>query len=258
MAQLNENPNVANTDRVSQIQGALDKSRADIGGYEKNVSDATAQYSPATDRQVQDMRAAQSDKIQQLFAHDTKLAQTYFPVQGPLGESSGNVTQPENMQGVVDPLIGQRAATGQTLATAKELADISTDIGRRKDVLSEGLGKAMQLLQFGLQAKKMEQESFQNELDYLFNLKKFDADKATEEAEKAKEEEDLLKYIEMLKALTGGAGAKQTTKKTNRNSVSTARKPLVIPDWSKPGGSYVPYGDSVTNSKTSGSTFIPD
>ena len=81
------------------------------------------------------LRSNQNDKINQLFAHDTQLAQTTFQPQAAPAAPGETVAQPE--QRIIDPMIGLRAASTQQRNTAAELGDILTQIAQRKDELDQ-------------------------------------------------------------------------------------------------------------------------
>lgn len=149
---------------VNSVLSAMGQNISQLQNVPQQVKDIQGQYNVANDPTVLALRSQQADKIKQLFDHDTQLAQTYFQTQQAPGPQPTNPAYTPPQQMVVDPTIGMRAATQQNQATAAEMADIGTQIANRKDILTEGLAKAMQLFQFGLEARKMEQEALNTEL----------------------------------------------------------------------------------------------
>lgn len=155
-----------------EIQRLLAQNRQDIGKREAEIPGIYNKYSPSTDPEVAAARAAQADKVKQLFSYDSQLAQTKFqPTAAPGATVTGAPPEtPPEM--ILDPLIGLKAANTQTMETANEAIDIGQNISKRKDVLAESLDKALKLFQVGLEIKKAEQASLQDEFTNLINLDK--------------------------------------------------------------------------------------
>src|SRR3990167_2780333 len=100
---------------------------------------APAPANIATDSVIGGLRGNQNQKINQLFAHDTQLAQTHFTPQAAPSAPGETVSQPTDR--IIDPMIGLRAASTQQRSTAAELADIITQIAQRKDLLDDQYDK---------------------------------------------------------------------------------------------------------------------
>ena len=65
------------------------------------------QYNPATDPEVMGLRSNQSEKLKELFAHDTQLADVYMPPpQVPQGEQS--ILPPETLEQIKQPRLSDQ------------------------------------------------------------------------------------------------------------------------------------------------------
>lgn len=153
-----------------EIQRLLEENRKSIGERAAEVPNIYNQYSPSTDPEIAGARAAQADKVRQLFDHDTNLAQVKFQPQTTPGStvSGAPATTPSEM--ILDPLIGMKAANTETMQTANEAIDIGQSISKRKDYLSESLDKALKLFQIGMQIKQAEQAALQDEMSNWFKM----------------------------------------------------------------------------------------
>lgn len=150
----------------------LAKKRQEYGQRVADLPGIYKQYTPESDREISALRSQQSDKLKQLFDFDSQVAQrTYQPIES-AGPYSQGYTPPEPR--VLDPTIGLLASSYQKKATAGELADISTDIARRKDYLSGERDKALTMLQAVLDANEKEQRGLEKQMDWYFKQKDYE------------------------------------------------------------------------------------
>ena len=154
----------------SEIQRLLEKNRQDIGKRGAEIPGIYNKYAPSTDPEIAAARAAQADKVRELFAHDSQLAQTKFQPQAAPGATVSGAPPETPPEMILDPLIGLKAANTQTMATANEAIDIGQNIVKRKDFLGESLDKAMKLFMVGIEMKKAEREALSEEFDDLLKL----------------------------------------------------------------------------------------
>lgn len=157
--------NLPSTGNYDNVQAELARKRAELGQSVANVTNIQGQYSPTNDPEITALRSQHADKVKQLFDYDSKLAPVYFQPQAAPAVAGETVEQPG--QRIIDPLIGMRSSSTQTQATASELADILSRIGKRKDTLTENMDKALTLFKYGLQIKQMEMDSLEKELDRI-------------------------------------------------------------------------------------------
>lgn len=181
-----------------ELQRLLAENRKSIGDRAAEIPNIYKQFSPSTDPEVAQTRAAQAEKVKQLFQYDNQLAQTSFQPQAAPGPSptGGAPTIPDPM--IVDPTIGLRAANTQTMATAQEAIDLGQQITKRKDFLAESLEKALKLFQIGMQIKEAESAAIQGELDNWFKMQDLIDKRSTRgkgDAEKTKKQSYLAQIL---------------------------------------------------------------
>jgi len=208
-----------------EIQRLLEQNRQELGKREADIPNIYKEYSPSTDPEIAAARAAQADKVKQLFDHDSQLAQVKFQPQAAPGATVTGAPAETPPEMILDPLIGLKAANTQTMETANEAIDIGQNIAKRKDVLAESLDKALKLFQIGLEIKKAERESLKDEFSSLLsldelNLKKNAAGKATAGKEA---------LTELFNKLTG------LKQKVNVDAVPTSYKQGITPNKGEKG-----------------------
>jgi len=148
---------------IASIQAALTKNRQELGKRDAKLPSTLSQYAPSSDTELQGLRQNQASKVAELFKYDTQMAQRSYQPQALEG-------QPQPEARILDPSIGLKAASTQTQALGQELGDIGSQIATRKDYLAESMDKAMSLFKFGLEAKKLEQDSLMNEWKTMMDL----------------------------------------------------------------------------------------
>jgi hypothetical protein len=204
----------------TKIQELIKQKREDIGQRFANPPTLNT----ANDSEILSLRNNQADKIKQLFEHDTKLAPVYMQPQEAGGPHAEGYQAPE--QRIIDPMIGLKAASTQTQATAGELGDIGKAIEKRKDFLMDIYEKAMAGFTMGLQMKKMELDSLNDEFSQILKLKELE-EKQNENKQKAKDKEASEAFFKMLQAQIGEAG--NTTQLGVGGGGTSATPPMYAP-----------------------------
>lgn len=155
-----------------EIMNQLSQNRKDVGSRIAEIPQMQDRYSPANDPQYNAIQNAQSDKIKQLFDHDSTMATTYMKPQEAAGPHAPNYTPSEDR--VVDPMIGLQAANTQIKATANEAVDLGTEKSKRKDVLDSALSKGLSVIQSVIEAKKFEQSSLIEQMNMMLKIKEME------------------------------------------------------------------------------------
>lgn len=166
----------------------------------QRVASAPVAPDTANDPELGALRGQHADKIKQLFAHDTQVAQVNFQPKEAPGPHAEGYTAPESR--ILDPLIGQRASSAQTQATAGELGDIMTRISGRRAMLDDAYNKALTLHEKNIRAQESEismlDKIFQNQMQ----LKQFEAAQEKEKKSGASDK-DLQTYLDTIMGLKG-------------------------------------------------------
>lgn len=183
------------------IQKQIAESRQRQGQRVADVSSTFEKYDPASDPTVNALRGQQSEKLKQLFAHDQQLADVRFNPQ-PTPAAPGEVV-PASEPRLIDPTIGLRASSQQTMATVGEASDILKQIETRKDFLAGERDKALSMLQLLIQAGKDEQSALEKQMDWIFKKRDQDLEERRVAASEASsrrgtESEQLRSQIDSL------------------------------------------------------------
>lgn len=159
----------------------------------------------ANDPTLTALRGQHADKVAQLFKYDTERAQvTYNPGEAP-GPHVEGYTPPTDR--IIDPMIGARAASNQTQATAIELGDIMTQIAQRKDLLADTYQKGLDVYNAGIEAQKLEFDALNKIFSNAFEMKKYETDLA----ESKKKTEGELSMEDFMKLMYGEEESAPTT-----------------------------------------------
>jgi len=132
---------------VPTIQNTL---RADLYGND-NVTDS--------------LRENETSKIKELYQHDQTMADRY--------------ANPASEGYMEDPYSRAKAVAQRSETTAGQLGDLQNQIAKRRDVLGSALEKAMQLLNYGLEAQKLEYSGMKDEFDNRMKLDEFNLKKSS-------------------------------------------------------------------------------
>lgn len=142
--------------RYADLPEIESKIRADLFGQDNTLSS---------------LQGNEKSKILELYEHDKALADTY--------------SNPQHASYMEDPYAREKARATRFQGTAGELVDIQNQTQKRRDVLGTTLEKALKMLQYGLEAQRLEysgmQDEFNNGLQLAeFNFKKSEAGKGTQ------------------------------------------------------------------------------
>lgn len=188
----------------------------------QRIASAPAAPDTANDGELGALRGQHADKIKQLFAHDTQVAQVNFQPKEAPGPHAEGYTPPESR--IIDPLIGQRASSAETQATAGELGDIMARISGRRAALDDAYNKALALHEKNIRTQESEismlDKIFQNQMQ----LKQFEA--AQEKEKKAgASEKDLQTYLDTIMGLKGRREAASIPESSSEYLPEPATKP---------------------------------
>lgn len=136
--------------------------RTDIGtryAEMPNIEAKTRESLFGNDPVLNNLRTNETSKIQELYSHDKVLADQY--------------ANPQSQSYMADPYSREKARAIHFGKTAGELSDIQGNTSKRQDVLGNALEKAMKLLNYGLEASKLEYSGMQDEFDNKMKLDDF-------------------------------------------------------------------------------------
>ena len=179
---------------IANIQKALSEKRQEVGQRFASIPNIEAGIRSdlfGGDQTLKSLRGNETDKIKELYNHDKRMAETY--------------ANPESASYLADPYAREKALSMQSGATAGELSDIRGNISTRKDVLGDALEKALKLLNYGLEASKLEYSGLQDELDTAIKLQEIEErrkEKASGNLNKQKKEAEMAQAIAYLMTQT--------------------------------------------------------
>lgn len=157
-----------------------------------NIEQKTRESLFGNDQVLKGLQGNETSKIQELYGHDKVLADRY--------------ANPESEGYLADPYAREKARAMRFQGTAGELSDVQNQIQTRRDVIGDALERAMKLINYGLEAKKLEMEGLKDEFDkkmqlddFLFKKQQANKPKEPTEGDKAS-----AQYDEMVKNMTQG------------------------------------------------------
>lgn len=172
---------------LEQMKGKsqdLSKYTMDIPNIQKTLREDLY----GNDNVIDSLRSNEADKIKELYQHDQNLADRY--------------ANPSSEGYIEDPYVRAKATAQRSQATAGELGTLQNQIAKRSDVLGSALEKAMQLLNYGLEAKKLEYAGIQDEFDNKMKLEDFQLKKEQSRKETQADQQSAA-YDQMIKDLRG-------------------------------------------------------
>ncbi len=148
---------------MGQKRQEIGQRYADLPNTEAKVRESIFGNDPVQNN----LNSQEKTKIDELFSHDQAVSNQYK-------------SAPEPGQ-ILDPYIRELQLTNRYRGTAGDLTDIRQKKEQRKDVLGDALEKALKMLNYGLEAGKLELSGLQDEFDNKMKLDDF----ALRKAEKA-------------------------------------------------------------------------
>lgn len=170
----------------------MSQKRQEIGQRYAEIPDIESKTRESlfgNDQVLKGLQGNETSKIQELYGHDKVLADRY--------------ANPQSEGYLEDPYAREKARAMRFQGTAGELSDIQNQIQTRRDVIGDALERAMKLINYGLEAKKLEMEGLKDEFDKKMQLDDFlfKKQQANKPKEATQEDKANAAYDQMMSDL---------------------------------------------------------